>query len=60
MVAIPPLEATINLKDKAKAMPYKYASSKLEVVATNGFVNQVVEQANCTNLFLQIVGSQLS
>lgn len=31
MVEIHPLKATINLKDKAKVVPYKHASSKPEV-----------------------------
>lgn len=53
-------EATINLLEKERVVLYKQGWLKPETVVIDSSINQLLEQANYTNLFLQILGSQLS
>lgn len=54
-----PLVATVKIVDKALTILYKQGSSTPNASSIDELINQMVEHANYTNLFLCTIGSQL-
>lgn len=53
-------ETIVKITNTCVGIPYKHGSSKPNHLAIDSLVNQVIEQANYTNLYLQTVSSQLT
>lgn len=58
--SIHPPDATVQIQKDVLAVPYKSISKNLSEPVSIGAINQVVEQNNYTNLYLQTLGKQLT